>query len=89
MPPRRKHKQPSTTEADVTEGLPASERIARLLALMVVRGMETEDAALKLDAVSFSAHDISGLLGVNANYVHNAKYRKKGSAKKKAKKAAS
>ncbi|MPZ36928.1 MAG: hypothetical protein GEU95_02505 [Rhizobiales bacterium] len=57
---------------------PAPEKIARLLALLVTRDMETDDAALKLDGVGFSAREISDLLGVGANYVNVAKHRKKG-----------
>jgi len=84
----RKRREPG---AEATENsLPVADKIARLLALMVVRDMETKQAALKLDSVGFSAHDISLLLGVNSNYVHKAKHEEKGGAKKKrAKKAAS
>lgn len=57
------------------------EKIARLLALIAVRDMDTDDAALKLDAIGFDAHDISGLLDVGPNYVNVAKHRKKGSKK--------
>jgi len=63
-----------------------SERIARLLALLVVREMETDDAALKLSAVGFSAREISSLLDVNANYLNIAKFRKKQAGNKARKK---
>ncbi len=53
-----------------------SERIARLLALLVVRDMDTDDAA----------RDISSLLDVNPNYLNIAKFRKKQAAKKPRKK---
>lgn len=56
---------------------PAPEKIARLLALLVTRDMESDDAALKLDGVGFSAQEIADLLGVSANYVAVAKYRNK------------
>jgi hypothetical protein len=57
------------------------EKIARLLALIAVRDMDTDAAALKLDAIGFDAHDISALLDVGLNYVNVAKHRKKGSKK--------
>lgn len=86
MSRRRSRRSPAPDAG--AEGFPAEEKIARLLALMVVRDMETEDAALKLDDVGFDAHEISLLLGVGSNYLNVAKHRKKkGGAKKKAKKA--
>ena len=65
--------------------VPADEKIARLLAFIATRDMESEEAALKLDGVGFSAKEIAALLGVGDNYVHVAKNRKKaGTGKKKA-----
>lgn len=61
------------------------ERIARLLALLVVKGDGTEVAALKLDAVGFSGNDIGRLFGVNASYVRGARFKQKTAAKKKKK----
>jgi hypothetical protein len=55
----------------------ALDRIAGLLALLYVKDVEDkEDAALKLDAIGFTSHEISGLLGVNENFVRVARHRK-------------
>ncbi|MGB8226361.1 MAG: hypothetical protein WCE45_05780 [Sedimentisphaerales bacterium] len=72
--------------SEAENGLPAAEKIARLLALIVTKDMESEDAALKLDSVGFSAREISNLLGVGPNYVNVAKHRKKAGGAKKARK---
>jgi hypothetical protein len=48
--------------------------------------MDTDDAALKLDAIGFSASEISALLDVGPNYVNVARHRKKGRAGKPRKK---
>ena len=42
--------------------------------------MDTDDAALKLDAVGFTAAEISSLLDVGPNYVNVARHRKKTAA---------
>jgi DNA-directed RNA polymerase specialized sigma24 family protein len=55
----------------------ANEKIACALALIAVKGLETEDAALKLDAIGFNSREISALLDVNENYVRVAKHRAK------------
>ena len=82
-----KRKNPAAAEGDdATPVASTSERIARLLALLVVRDLETDVAALKLAAAGFSARDISILLDVNANYLNNAKFRKKQAGKKARKK---
>jgi hypothetical protein len=44
------------------------ERIARLLAIIAVRGLDNEEAARRLLAAGFDAKKISGLLGVNPNF---------------------
>lgn len=56
-------------------------KIAGALALIATRGMEKDDAALALDSIGFTAAEISGLLGVNNNYVMVARFRKKGGRK--------
>ena len=65
---------------------PAPEKIARLLALLVTRDMEADDAALKLDGVGFNTREIADLLGVSPNYVAVAKYRNKRGKKPKPRK---
>jgi hypothetical protein len=61
--------------ADVSH--PALDKIAGLLALIATREMDTDSAALKLDACGFSAREISALLDVGLNYVNVARHRKK------------
>jgi hypothetical protein len=64
-------------------GISAADKIARLLAILVTREMVTDDAALKLDAIGFSASEISLLLDVGPNYVNVARHRKAKKAKKR------
>ena len=61
----------------VEQGLPALDKIAGLLALIATHDMEKEAAALKLDAIGFTSHEISALLDVNENFVRVARHRKK------------
>jgi hypothetical protein len=63
----------------------AADKIAGVLALIAIKGMEPDDAALKLDAIGFDAREISTLLDVGANYVNVARFRKKKSRGKKRK----
>lgn len=78
-------KAKSNLAAEDEAPVSTQERIARLLALLVVKGDDTEIAALKLDAVGFSGNDIGRLLGVNASYVRGARFKQKNAAKKKKK----
>lgn len=61
----------------------AMQKVARLLALLVVRGVDKDDAALQLEGVGFDAREISEMLGVNENYLHALKNRRKTSDKRK------
>jgi hypothetical protein len=79
MPRRRGKARSQEPEATV----PADEKIARLLAMLLVRDMDTEEAALKLDGVGFGSRDITAMLGVSSNYVANAKYKKRRASKKR------
>ena len=79
---KAKRRSPVVESNDTAPAASTSERIARLLALLVTRDMDTDEAALKLAAVGFSARDISSLLDVNANYLNIAKFRKKQAGKK-------
>lgn len=49
--------------------------------------MSTDDAALKLDAIGFSASEVAGLLGVGANYNQVARFRKRNAGRKSKKRA--
>ncbi|MGY4499393.1 hypothetical protein ACVWYH_003324 [Bradyrhizobium sp. GM24.11] len=49
--------------------------------------MQKDDAALALDAIGFSAADVSGLLGVNSNYVQVARFRRRKAGRTVSKKA--
>ncbi|WP_370154922.1 hypothetical protein [Bradyrhizobium ottawaense] len=51
------------------------DKIAGLLALLATKEMEKEAAALKLDAIGFTSHEISALLDVNENFVRVARHR--------------
>jgi hypothetical protein len=53
------------------------ERIARLLAIIAVKGLENGEAARRLLAAGFDAKQIGELLGVNPNFAHMAKGRKR------------
>ena len=53
------------------------ERIARVLAIIAVKGLDNEEAARRLLAAGFDAKQIAGLLGVNPNFAHVAKQRKR------------
>jgi hypothetical protein len=62
--------------------VPVANKIAGLLALIATKGMDTDDAALKLDAIGFDSREISSLLDVGPNYVNVARHRKKSTGKK-------
>lgn len=74
--------------AEMPLGASASDKIAGLLALIVTKEMETDNAALKLDAIGFSSREISVLLDVGPNYVNVARHRKNSGKKKKPRKSA-
>jgi hypothetical protein len=52
------------------------ERIARVLAIIAVKGLDNEEAARRLLAAGFDAEQIRGLLDVNPNFANMAKLRK-------------
>jgi hypothetical protein len=84
MAPGKKAKRVATDEP--AENAVAT-KIAGALALIAVKGMEKDDAALALDSIGFTASEVSGLLDVNKNYVMNARFRKRLAGKKTKKKA--
>jgi hypothetical protein len=53
------------------------ERIARVLAIIAVKGLDNEEAARRLLAAGFDAKQIGGLLDVNPNFANMAKLRKR------------
>lgn len=77
----RKRKQPSAEARE--ESISSTEKIARLLALIAVKGLDNEEAARRLLMVGFDAKQIGGLLGVNPNFANVAKSRKRGTKVKK------
>jgi hypothetical protein len=74
--PAKKHA--SVDDAAEEHGSSAVDRIAGLLALIATKDMEKEVAALRLDSIGFTSHEISALLDVNENFVGAARHRKKG-----------
>jgi len=73
----RKGKPAAKSDTGDGKSVALVQKIARVLALIATKGMDTDAAALKLDAIGFDAQDISALLGVGPNYVNVAKHRKK------------
>ncbi|MCF2524490.1 hypothetical protein [Bradyrhizobium sp. G127] len=53
-----------------------TEKLARVIAIGVTKGMDKEEAARRLLSVGFDAPAIGGILGVNANFANVAKGRK-------------
>jgi hypothetical protein len=62
----------------------AADKIAAVLALIAIKDMEADSAALKLDAIGFTSKEISALLDVGPNYVNVARFRAKNGKKRKA-----
>jgi hypothetical protein len=62
----------------------AADKIAGVLALIAIKEMEPDAAALKLDAIGFTSKEISTLLDVGPNYVNVARFRSKKGRKRKA-----
>jgi hypothetical protein len=54
----------------------ALDKITGLLAMIATKDVDKDDAALKLDAIGFSAREIAALLDVGTNYVNVARHRK-------------
>jgi hypothetical protein len=81
-----KRRTPAKGDDGADDGAPVLEKLAGLLALIATREMEKEAAALKLDAIGFTSHQISALLDVNENFVRAARHRKSkvGHSRKKA-----
>jgi len=75
--------------AEAPAGKTAADKIAGVLALIAIKDMDKDDAALKLDAIGFSSKEIADLLDVSGNYINVARFRKNKPAKKVKKKKAS
>lgn len=84
---RRKKPAPNAELTDKGTAPSPMEKIASLLALIATRGMETDEASIKLDSIGFGAREISAILNVSANYVNVAKHRKKTGSRKSQKSA--
>ena len=67
----------SAPDASEAEELPAAEKIARVLAIIAVKGLDNEEAARRLLAAGFNAKQIGELLGVNPNFANVAQSRKR------------
>ena len=89
MAPRKQAKRAAASVETPQKGIPALDKIAGMLALIAIRRMDKDEAALKLDGIGFSNKEISVLLGVGTNYVNVARFRKNRPAKKAKKKKAS
>lgn len=63
--------------ADAPKIIEPMEKIARLAAIFVTKGMEPEDAAVRLLGAGFDAATIGSLLNKNPNFAHVAKSRAK------------
>lgn len=63
--------------ADAPKNIDPMEKIARLAAIYVTKGMEPEDAAVRLLGAGFDAATIGGLLNKNPNFAHAAKSKAK------------
>ncbi|MEY9460580.1 hypothetical protein ABH973_000993 [Bradyrhizobium ottawaense] len=72
---KKARKRASAGDTAAEQGIPVLDKIAGLLALLATKEMEKEAAALKLDAIGFTSHEISALLDVNENFVRVARHR--------------
>lgn len=82
----KRSRRAATAENGATR-IGAADKVAGVLALIAIKGMEPDDAALKLDAIGFNSAEISALLNVGPNYVNVARFRRKEVGRTKRKKA--
>ena len=80
-----KRRRKATGKRKVTKSTPMSTgaQLIRVLATWMIHGMKPEEAAVRLSGVGLEASEISEILLVNKNYVHQAKSRWKKKMKKK------
>ena len=81
---RRMAKVKKAAPAAEIPGTTVQDKIAGCLALIAIKGMDTDAAALKLDGIGFTSREIANLLDVGENYVHVARHRKKSGGRKAA-----
>ena len=82
---KAKAKQNPSAAAETETSVSAPERIARALALHLVKGAGTGEAVATLDAIGFSTTDIARLLDITTNNVSVTRFKNRNAAKKKAK----
>ncbi len=69
--------------ADDAPSATAADKIAGVLALIAIKDMKPDDAALKLDAIGFTSKEIEALLTVSPGYVKVARFRARKGKKRK------
>jgi DNA-directed RNA polymerase specialized sigma24 family protein len=84
---KARKRAPAAAEDDAGNGTSALERIAGLLALLVVKDLDKEAAAVRLGGVGFSDREIAGIIGVTVGYVRLSRFRAKGAKKTRKRKA--
>ena len=82
-----RRRAPAAAEESAGSGTPALDRIAGLLALLVTKDMDKEDAAVRLGGVGFSDREIADILGVTDGYVRLSRFRAKGAKRTRKRKA--
>ncbi|HEX5282031.1 MAG TPA: hypothetical protein VFW28_18270 [Micropepsaceae bacterium] len=82
----RKLIEKSPTGEDSVEAT-AFDKIAMALAVIAVKDTDTDEAALRLHNIGFTAREISAILNVGLNYVNVARHRKQHDQKKRRKRA--
>lgn len=74
---RRKQKVADNGQVSIEE------KIGRAIAMLLIKEMDPEEAAVRLSAIGYTAQEISNMLLVNKNYVNVAKSRWKKRVKSK------
>jgi DNA-directed RNA polymerase specialized sigma24 family protein len=77
-------KKKSAKASKVSETVPAEEKIARALGLLLVRNMEqkTEQVTL-LRSIGFEVADVAAMLGITENHVNQAAFQGRKKNRKK------
>jgi hypothetical protein len=58
-------------------------RLSNVIAVVAFKGEDSEEAALRLETLGFTAKEIGGILGKNENYLHMVKSARKTKKKRK------
>lgn len=77
MARKRRKKRKLAEKASIS----TAEKFHRVLGMFLIKGVDTEEAAVKLSGAGFDASEISEMLLVNKNYVNVAKARWKKKSK--------